>query len=116
MVNDGETFFHCSAPGAGSWNIMKIADGAVPLMTKHTLEGIAIISALLCATGLGITNGIYAIRRPANFLRARWTFRRGFGPQTPLKDVRSFGVVTAICFAYGFVIGCKLLIQVIRGS
>ena len=86
-------------------------------MTKHvSLEGVLLICALLCVASLGIVNAIYAIRSPSNFLRSKWTFRRGFGPETHEGEVRKFGIVTIIGFGYGFVIGCKLLIQVVRGA
>jgi hypothetical protein len=60
-----------------------------------------------------LVNAFYAIVRPVEFLRAEWTFRRGFTTETPLKDVRFLGVVMIASGALLVAIAYSFLMQVI---
>jgi hypothetical protein len=71
----------------------------------------------LAALALGffvLINAIYAIRNPTEFLRARWTFRRGLTTETPLKDVRLLGVVMIAVAALFVLAGYSFLMQIIQ--
>ena len=61
-----------------------------------------------------VLNAIHAIRSPAEFLRARWTIRRGFTVDTPLKSVRFLGGLLIVGASIWLLIGYNLLMNIIQ--
>jgi hypothetical protein len=75
------------------------------------------LASLLAFFGAGfflLTNAIYAIRNPAEFLKSRWTVRRGIRMETPPRQVRLFGLATLVVAAFWLLLGYMLLPQVIQ--
>jgi len=73
-------------------------------------------TTLLLCLGAGsfvFINAIYAIRCPLDFLKAKWTVRRGMGPETSTKDVRSLGLIFVPIAAFFFWCGYITLLAII---
>ena len=75
------------------------------------------VPTLLVSMGLGfygLLNAIYAIRCPADFLKAKWTARRSMGPETSHKDVRSLGWIYVLLAGFWFWFAYETLRTIIR--
>jgi hypothetical protein len=66
------------------------------------LNDATILLICLIAGFFVVINAIYAIRYPADFLKAKWTIRRGMGPRTSHRDVRSLGLILVFLAAFCF--------------
>jgi hypothetical protein len=77
------------------------------------MNGATTLLVCLGAGFFGLFNAIYAIKFPADFLKAKWTARRGMGPETSHKDVRSLGfifvLIAGFCFWCAYVTLRKII-------
>ncbi len=78
------------------------------------LKYMALSLASLAAGFFVLINAVYAIRSPAKFLSAKWTFRRGLTTETPVKDVRFLGIVMIVGAALFLLSAYSFLMQIIR--
>jgi hypothetical protein len=63
-------------------------------------EKYAIVIGFCCAAVYALINAFYAVRSPTEFLRARWTARRGLSPETRHMSVRGLGLIYAVIGAF----------------
>jgi hypothetical protein len=74
---------------------------------------------LLVCLGAGffvLINAIYAIKFPIDFLKAKWTVRRGMGLETSPKDVRSLGLIFVLLAAFCLWCSYVTILKIIEES
>jgi hypothetical protein len=61
-----------------------------------------------------LANGIFAIRSPTGWLRARWAAKRSLGSDTPATGVRLLGLVFIVLGAVMATLSYQFLLRVLR--
>jgi hypothetical protein len=73
-----------------------------------------------CFAAYGFANGIFALRNPYGWLRAKWTARRGYDagddPPPSIGDIRGMGLFFLFTAFVAAWIATKVTLRILRTS